>query len=149
MAEKALAGKEVLDLVHKGMVENPPIFQTMGINLHSFGEGWAVLEMEVVRGHTNAMGYAHGGAIATLGDGVLGAALMTTLKPGELFTTLDLHTNYLYQAKSATLLRAHGEVIRRGRTTAYIEGTITNPDDKLVAKVSCTCMVTRGDWQDI
>lgn len=148
MAESALAGKDVLDLLRQGTVENPPIFQTMGINLHSFGEGWAELEMDVVRGHLNSMGFAHGGAIATLGDGVLGAALMTTLKPGELFTTLDLHTNYLRQAKNTTL-RARGEVIRRGRTTAYIEATITDNEGKTVAKVSCTCMVTKGVWEDL
>ena len=147
MSETALAGKEILALVHQGVVDNPPIFQTMGITLHSFGDGWVELEMPVVQGHTNAMGYAHGGAIATLGDGVLGAALMTTLKPGELFTTLDLHTNYLRQAKDTTL-RARGEVIRRGRTTAYVEATITDSDGKSVAKLSCTCMVTRGDWSD-
>lgn len=148
MAEVAMAGKDILGLLQKGAVDLPPIFQTMGIDLNSFGDGWAILDMEVRKGHQNAMGYAHGGAIATLGDGVLGAALMTTLKQGELFTTLDLHTNYLRQAKS-TILRAEGRVIRRGRTTAYCEAEITDSDKKIVAKVNCTCMVTKGDWEDI
>jgi acyl-coenzyme A thioesterase PaaI-like protein len=42
------------------------------------------------------------------------------------------------------MLRAEGTVINRGRTVGYAECTITDEENRLVAKAACTCMVLRG-----
>lgn len=142
---QAMNGSQLLDAVRLGQLPAPPIFELMGITLAEFGEGWAVLDLEVNGRLYNSMGYAHGGVIATLGDAVMGTALITTLRAGELFTTLELHTNYMRAAKS-TRLSARGQVVRRGRTTAYCEAEISDADGRLMAKASCTCMVQQGQW---
>jgi hypothetical protein len=42
------------------------------------------------------------------------------------------------------MLRAEGTVVNRGRTVGYAECTITDEENRLVAKAACTCMVLRG-----
>jgi acyl-coenzyme A thioesterase PaaI-like protein len=41
-------------------------------------------------------------------------------------------------------LKAQGTVVRRGHTIGYVECTITDEENRLVAKAASTCMALRG-----
>jgi len=138
-------GMDMLRAVGDGQLKPPPIFALMGITMSRCGDGWAELELEVGGRHHNSMGMAHGGVVATLGDAVMGTALITTLREGELFTTLELHTNYIRPARDGKLA-AKGQVVRRGRSTAYCEAEIKDAQGRLVAKLSCACLIQQGQW---
>ncbi len=89
------------------------------------------------------MGTLHGGILCDIADAAMGMAFASTLAPEESFTTVELKINFFRPVWRAQL-RAEGTVLQRGRTIGYVECTITDEENRLVAKAACTCMVLRG-----
>lgn len=73
----------------------------------------------------------------------MGMAFASTLAPDESFTTVELKINFFRPVWRAQL-KAEGTVLRRGRTIGYVECTISDEENRLVAKAASTCMVLRG-----
>ena len=61
----------------------------------------------------------------------------------ESFTTVELKINFFRPVWQAQL-KAEGTVVRRGHTIGYVECTITDEENRLVAKAASTCMALRG-----
>jgi uncharacterized protein (TIGR00369 family) len=89
------------------------------------------------------MGTLHGGILCDIADAVMGMAFASTLAPEESFTTVELKINFFRPVWQAQL-RAEGMVVRRGATIGYVECTITDEENRLVARGASTCMVLRG-----
>jgi uncharacterized protein (TIGR00369 family) len=73
----------------------------------------------------------------------MGMAFASTLGPEESFTTVELKINFFRPVWEARL-RAEGRVVQRGRTIGYMECTVTDEENRLVAKAASTCMVLLG-----
>jgi uncharacterized protein (TIGR00369 family) len=56
---------------------------------------------------------------------------------------VELKINFFRPVWQAQL-KAEGTVVRRGQTIGYVECTITDEEDRLVAKAASTCMVLRS-----
>jgi uncharacterized protein (TIGR00369 family) len=85
----------------------------------------------------------HGGWAATLLDSAMGAAVLSTLAAGKLFTTLELKVNYVRALTDGTgPVRAEGRVINAGRTIASAEGRLLGADGKLYAHGTTTCLLS-------
>ena len=85
----------------------------------------------------------HGGVLCDIADTAMGIAFATTLAPDESFTTVELKISFfrpVWQAQP----RAEGAVVQRGRTIGYVECTITDEENRVIAKAASTCMVLRG-----
>lgn len=94
---------------------------------------------------SNPMGTVHGGILATLLDSALGCAVQTVLDAGQAYTTVSLEVKYLRAvALDAGVLRAEGTVVHAGRRQATAEGRITDPDGRVVATATTTCLVLGG-----
>jgi uncharacterized protein (TIGR00369 family) len=89
------------------------------------------------------MGTLHGGILCDIADAAMGLAFASTLTPEESLTTVELKINFFRPVWQARL-RAEGTVVRRGQTMGYVECTITDEENRLVAKAASTCMVLRG-----
>ena len=122
----------------------PPIAQLVGIRAVSFDEGKAVLELDADGRHSNPMGTLHGGILCDLADLAMGAACYSNLEAGESFTTLELKINFLKPVWTGRLT-ARAQVKKGGRTVAFLECDIRDEKNSLVAFVTSTCMVLRGD----
>ena len=122
----------------------PPIAQLLGMRAVSFDEGKAVLELDADRRLANPMGTLHGGVLCDLADLAMGAACYGTLEPGESFTTLELKINYLKPVWTGRLV-ARAQVKKGGRTVAFLECEIRDERESLVAFVTSTCLVLRGE----
>jgi uncharacterized protein (TIGR00369 family) len=70
-------------------------------------------------------------------------ALSPQMNPFESFTTVELKINFFRPVWQAQL-KAEGTVVRRGQTIGYVECTITDEENRLVAKAASTCMALRG-----
>jgi uncharacterized protein (TIGR00369 family) len=90
------------------------------------------------------MGTLHGGILCDIADAAMGIALATTLAADESFTTIELKIN-LFRPVWQAQLKAEGEVLQRGRTVGYVECSITDEQNRLIAKAASTCMVLRGE----
>jgi uncharacterized protein (TIGR00369 family) len=89
------------------------------------------------------MGTLHGGILCDIADAAMGMAFASTLAPEESFTTVELKINFFRPVWEAQL-KAEGIVVQRGRTIGYVECTITDQRNELIAKAASTCMVLRG-----
>lgn len=121
-----------------------PIGALLGFELESLGEGEATLSMTAGRRHANRGGPVQGGVLTALADTATAFAFMTTLDEGESTTNVELKINFLRPVFEDELL-AEARVVERGRTIGLVECDVRNAADKLVARMSTTYMVLRGD----
>jgi uncharacterized protein (TIGR00369 family) len=141
----AMSGREVMDAMIAGALPRPPFAQVVGTQPVEAGDGRMVFRMVPESMHYNPQGVVHGGALTTLADSAMACAIITTLLPGELATTLELKINFVRAVTVATgPLRCEGLVVHRGGTIATAEGRVTGErDGKLYAHASTTCMILR------
>ena len=84
-------------------------------------------------------GVAHGGIHATLLDSAMGGTLVSTLAKEEWCATAQIDISYLNAAGVGERLIASGEVSRRGRHLAHLEG-------KLVTSEGTKIATAKGTW---
>lgn len=92
--------------------------------------------------HGNAHDHAHGGALASLADTVMGAGCAFLNKK---VVTLSLQTNYYSQPFLGTKIYAKSKVLHNGRSTVGLEAEITDNDGRLLAK-SVGSFFVLGKW---
>jgi len=84
----------------------------------------------------------HGGAIYTLADAGMGAALYSTFDKAQLGTTIEVQIAYFKPVTSGTLT-CDTRVVHKTRTFASLESEITN-DGRLVAKATGTYHISKA-----
>ena len=88
--------------------------------------------------HTNLYHVAHGGALASLADTVMGVACGSV---GRRVVTLELNMNFIKAAEAGTVVFAVGRVLHNGRNTLVVEGEVLGQDDTLLLKARGTFYV--------
>lgn len=121
-----------------------PIGAQLGFEVVEFGEGEAMMAMDAGRRHANRGGPVQGGVITALADTTTAFAFMSTLDEGESTTNIELKVNFL-RPVFEDRLEATAAVVERGRTIGLVECDVHTSDGKLVARLSTTYMVLRGD----
>ncbi|HEV2520275.1 MAG TPA: PaaI family thioesterase [Thermoplasmata archaeon] len=91
-------------------------------------EGHCVVSGLVEARHLNINGVVHGGVYATILDTAMGGAVVTMLDEDETTATTSLYVEFLRPAREGQTLRARGEVVRRGRHLAFVEGNLLDGD---------------------
>lgn len=104
--------------------------ETVGIEVRGTDDGRSTVTMEAGEPHLNAGGTVHGGAIATLVDAAMGAAVWTGTAEGERPVTVEMKVNYLEPGREGTLV-ATAEVRKRGRRFTLVEAQVVQGDDLL------------------
>ncbi|MDK2973871.1 MAG: hypothetical protein PWP08_242 [Methanofollis sp.] len=120
----------------KGQKANP-FFVMMGIEPISFGDGTAVLSMQVRPDMLNGGGWMQGGIYVALADEAMALALTTLLGADERIATISEATSFLSGAQDGTV-RASGRVIRKGRSVAFAEGEVTRDDGRVLARTTAS-----------
>jgi uncharacterized protein (TIGR00369 family) len=139
---KSFGGLEFWVKTLQGTVAAPPITRTLGLVPISVARGEAVFQGTPRFEHYNPLGVVHGGYSFTLLDSAAGCAVHTTLPAGTGFTMLELKINFIRALTSTTgPVRALGKVIHSGKSTAIAEGRIQDPDGKLYAHCTTTCLL--------
>jgi uncharacterized protein (TIGR00369 family) len=119
------------------------VARLIGFEAKDIADGRATVVLSAGPQHANPMGTLHGGILCDIADAAMGIAFASTLAPEESFTTIELKINFFRPVWQAQL-KAEGTVVQRGRTMGYVECSITDEQDRLVAKAASTCMVLRG-----
>ncbi len=116
----------------------------LGIEVADAKEGWVRLRVPVRDCLRNAAGApVHGGVYSCLVDTAVGGALSTLHEAsagGTGQTTLDLNVSFLAAATGGEIF-AEGRILRRGRTIAFGEATITDGSGRLLAVGRATYMI--------
>ncbi len=130
--------------VKRGELPPPPVAKLIGLRITDVKVGEAVMELDADGRHANPMGTLHGGILCDLGDAAMGVAFASTCEDGESYATIELKCNFLRPVWEARLT-ARAKVIHRGKTVGLAECEVTDEHGRLIAKLSSTLTVLRGD----
>jgi uncharacterized protein (TIGR00369 family) len=119
----------------------------LGVEVEAAREGWVRLRIPVRDEIRNAAAApVHGGVYSALVDMAVGGALSTlhgASEGGVGQTTLDLNVSFLAPAREGHVF-AEGRIIKRGRTIAFGEVTITDAAGTPLAVGRATYMILAG-----
>lgn len=104
----------------------------MNLRHVSSGGGKAVVELEVAHAVANPFGNLHGGAIATIVDHAGTIAIATADRQGRPGVTTDLNVSYFVGAPIGTTVVAEAEVLKIGKTLAYVTVDVRRKDDRVL-----------------
>ncbi|QTA89815.1 PaaI family thioesterase [Desulfonema magnum] len=123
------------------LINISPYPSLLSMKLTDIGTGYARIELDIEKKHTQLRGVVHGGVFATLIDTVaFWAAYYEIEDPDAWMASVDLKLNYLAPAVSGKLI-ATGQRIKMGRKLCYADAKVTNAEGKLLAHGSSTLMV--------
>jgi len=131
------------DFRERAKVNDVAVARLIGFEAKDVADGHATVTLSAGPQHANPMGTLHGGILCDIADAAMGLAFASTLAPEETLTTVELKINFFRPVWQARL-KAEGTVVQRGQTMGYVECTITDEENRLVAKAASTCMVLRG-----
>ena len=101
--------------------------ELLGIEVDRSSKDSAVATLTADERHLNPGGTVHGGAIATLVDVAMGAAVFAGGEDDERPVTIEIKLNYL-EAADAGPLQATATVRRRGSRFTVLEAEVTQHD---------------------
>ena len=90
----------------------------------------------------NPFGSVHGGIVATVIDEVTGAAVMSSIGSGTA-PTVSLHVEYLHAIAIGGTYTVVGEIVRRGRAMAIVDGRILNEEGEVLVRGTCIYQIPR------
>jgi uncharacterized protein (TIGR00369 family) len=125
-----------------GEAPPPPVVELIGIRLLGYTDGEGKASLPAGSRHHNAMGTVHGGVICDLADVAFGAAVVSTLKEGETFTTLSMQADFL-QGVVESVLTATARVVKRGSSVVFCSCRIEDAEGHHVAQLSSTCLIRK------
>lgn len=111
--------------------------------------GWQALEAEPGRMKIaflakpefyNHFGVIQGGFLAAMLDDTLGPAVVSLVEPGDAASTIEIQVNFLRPATAGRLI-GEAKVVRKGRSLAFAEGTLSTEDGTLIATATGTWRV--------
>lgn len=102
------------------------------------GDGKCTVRGLVERRHLNINGVVHGGVYATILDTAMGGAVVTTLGPDEVTATTSLYVEFFRPAREGVHLAALGELVRRGRHLAFVQGRLTDEEGRQLSQAHGT-----------
>ena len=103
----------------------------LGLDVHLDGDA-ATIVLDAADEHLNGHGSVHGGALATMADTAMGAALNAATDPDSGPVTVSLVVTYLEPAPPGRIT-ATGTITRKGRRITIAEAEITSADGTVVA----------------
>jgi uncharacterized protein (TIGR00369 family) len=135
-------GLELMQRMAAGELPPPPIMETIGLAGLEVAEGSVTFILDPQEFHYNPLGTVHGGIISTLLDSAAACSVHTTLPVGVAYTSMDLNVKFLRAVTVASgQLRSTGQVLQRGRRTAYAEAKMTDAAGRLVAHATSSCLI--------
>jgi uncharacterized protein (TIGR00369 family) len=130
------------DFRERAKANDVPVARLIGFETKDIANGRATVVLRAGPQHANPMGTLHGGILCDIADAAMGIAFASTLAAEESFTTVELKINFFRPVWQAQL-QAEGTVVQRGRTMGYVECTIVDGQNRLVARAASTCLVLR------
>ena len=85
--------------------------------------GHCIISLPIGPQHSNSNGVVHGGAIFTVADTAMGAALFLTLAPDEFCATIEIKINFFKPVFAGTL-RCEGLLVNKGKSVAYLDASL-------------------------
>jgi uncharacterized protein (TIGR00369 family) len=127
---------------HKFGANGQPRFpQLLGLTVEEVRDGYCRMRLPFRAELLHAGGIVHGGALSTLLDSVLVPAIGVALPPGTVYSTVDLHVQFVDSLVDEDAV-AEGWVVRRGGRTVFGESEARAANTgRMIAKAISTFAV--------
>ena len=119
-----------------------PFVDSLGIELHAFGDGQAELRIDLDAAHLNTWDVAHGGVVMTMLDVAMAMAARSANPHGMGVATIEMKTSFMRPAEHR--LRAVARVLHKTTTMAFCDASLFDDEDKLCANASGTFKYLRA-----
>ena len=136
-----LSGVEQLRLSFLADRNTAPIARTLDYRLTEVEEGRVVFEGTPTLAVYNPIGTVHGGWMATLLDSACACAVHSMLRPGQVYTTLEIKTVFHRALTEGVPVKAEGRIVQIGRRAGFAEADLKGVDGKLYATATSICLV--------
>ena len=110
----------------------------IGIERGDLGSGKSSVFLNIESKHCNKGGVAHGGLYTMMLDMALGGALVSILPKEEWCATTQLSISFISAARPGEKITAHGNVVKRGKNVAHLDGKITADSGRVIATATGT-----------
>ena len=135
-------GLAVLEAIAAGKLPAAPIGEGLAFGLSDVEVGRVVFKGMPDARHLNPLGTVHGGYAAAILDSALACCVMTTLEPGEGYTTAEFKVNLVRPILATTgEVICEGRILHRGRTVATSEAYLRDGRGRLLAHGTETCVI--------
>jgi len=120
----------------------PPCSDTLGVVIKELDKetGRVTVSFNAKPEFCNPHGTVQGGFLSAMLDEVCALAAVAKLDGHGLIATLESSTRYLSPAYPGKI-KGTAEVLKLGKSTAFVEGQLYSEDGKLLAKMSTTSKV--------
>lgn len=120
------------EIRNRGIDANP-FFCLMGIEIVSYGNGEAELNMPVRPDMHNGVGWLQGGLYTALCDEAMALALFTVLEEGTAIATISESTTFLQGVRSGKIT-ARARVVKKGTRVCFAEGSVRSEEGTLLSE---------------
>ncbi len=123
----------------------PPCLQVLNGRLVDFDEEQGSCEMhfDVSEQFCHSVNVVQGGNVTVMLDAAMAHAVFAMDDSIAALPSLEIKVSFL-EPTLAGPARALGKVIRAGRSTAFLEGTLINHEGKVSARASSTAKIIRA-----
>ncbi|MEW6662487.1 MAG: PaaI family thioesterase [Bacillota bacterium] len=122
--------------------EKSPYWRLLGLEIVEMEPGFARMVMPVTPKLLQLYGQVHGGAIASLVDSAVAAAMGCSMSPGERATTVEMKINYLAPVTEGQVY-AESKIVKKGRTLTVGTTEVTDGNGRLLAIATVTYMLLK------
>ncbi|MFN7985943.1 MAG: PaaI family thioesterase [Thermoanaerobaculia bacterium] len=114
----------------------PPTYEFLNAETIEESPGRVRCRFRPTEAMTNPWGAVQGGILAAFFDDTMGPAVFS-IAEGRGFTTVSLNVSYLRASRPGEPVVCEAEVVKHGRTQAYVEASLTREaDGALLARAS-------------
>lgn len=143
-----LSGLDIAKGLATGRIPRPPMQEIMPFTPGALESGYVEIFAQPEERFYNPMNIVHGGWMMTMLDTAMGITALTTLNPGETYSSYETSVKFLRPLTSSNNnVRIVGRVINRGRTLIALEGSIILSNGKTCAHGTSTCAVLNPQKQ--
>lgn len=136
------SGLELVAGLADGSIRPPSMAETFPFTLLPPEEGKIGLRATPEPRFCNLTNTVHGGWIMTMLDTAMALAAQTTLSPGEICPSHETSVKFVRPISiDSGVLHVIGHVVSRGRTVITLEGRIEDPQGRLHAHGTSTCLI--------
>jgi uncharacterized protein (TIGR00369 family) len=99
--------------------------------------GRMTVMFQAQRDFCNLMGSVQGGMLTAMLDLAMAFAVLCTLEDGHVVPSLEVKTTFITPARAGEIT-GEGMLVRKGRSIAFMEGRLFDPQGNLLATASAT-----------
>jgi molybdopterin converting factor subunit 1 len=131
-----------MELVGNHVPKPPAYAELLGARPLHAEPGHVRFEFQATELFLNPAGAIQGGFLTVMLDETMGPAALSALGPGHAIPTLELKVSFLRPGRVGRMV-ADARVVHTGRSVAFLEGTLTDDDGKVIATSTATARVVK------